>query len=146
MKLLKKNITVLILIGLVFQVLPSCNKIAHEKPIESDIFVEILKVNDSYHLVAKTEKDYSCHNYPIEYNFSKIGRRIKVKFKFIKEVDGCLFASGPARCKIDLGEISTARDYELLFKLNKKENTGKLTFEDSAKIIMNSTTNVFAKP
>lgn len=146
MKKLKKIISVFILIGLVFQVFQSCNKNAYEKPIESDIYIELVKESNSYFLFAKTEKEYPCSNLPIDYTFSKFGKRIKFKFNFVQNSDLCLTALGPATCKINLGDLSTARDYELLFKLNKKENTGKLIFEDSVKIVMNSSTNVFVQP
>jgi len=42
----------------------ACNLNAYEKPIDSDIIGHFEKLGNDYVLIAETEKDYPCANYP----------------------------------------------------------------------------------
>jgi hypothetical protein len=122
----------------------SCNHNAFEKPIDSDIIVHVEKRERAYILIAETEKEYGCVNYPINYSFSRIGSKIKVKFKYVEAIDVCLTAIGPARCEVDLGyqELTPGVEYDLELKLNRKTNYGSLMLGDSAVITFSDNPNI----
>lgn len=125
----------------------SCSRNAYEQPIDSDIIVHVEEREQAYVLVAETEKEYGCVNYPIKYSYRRVGQKIKVKFKYIEEIDACLTAIGPARCEIDLGfeELDPDTEYELELKLNRKTNYGSLLLSDPNRITLNNNSNIRTK-
>ena len=112
---MKRSIFIACLLGLM---LLSCNKHAFETPVDSDIEVTLRTEGPSYFLRAETILDYPCVNYPINYSFSRIGTDIRIRFKYIENIEVCLTAIGPATCEIDLGELSNSREYNVQFKHN----------------------------
>jgi hypothetical protein len=121
----------------------SCEKNVYEKPIDSDILLEVVEKSGSVHLLAETVKEYGCLGYIIDYSQRRLGSNITIKFKYIEEPDGCLTAIGPATCDINLGELDNG-EYSIKFKLNGETSEGEI-LSDPLRLEISESGNVKLK-
>lgn len=113
---------------LLFSLITGCGKDVYERDISSDIQVAFVREGNNTILVAETVDDYPCSGYTIESSHSIFYRSMNIRFKYIKETDGCLTATGPATKVLDLGILNRAF-YDVTFKVNGNEVTGRLDAE-----------------
>lgn len=102
-----------------------CEKNVYEKPIDSDIRVELEEQNGSVYLFAETTKLYALGGYSIKYAVWKLGAQINVKFNYIRDIEYGTTAPAPAICYINLGKLGN-EEYTIKFKLNGETTEGKI--------------------
>jgi len=103
-------------------------------PIDTKILIEareLLGQNArSLTFFCKTEKNYPCINYPINYSFSKTENLYNITFTDVGEVGLCFTAIGPASTTINLNSIPNG-EYQLDINNANLHNKGSLKVSDS---------------
>jgi len=96
-----------------------------EKPIESDIEVEVLQTNGKTQIIVETLEDYPDSGYEIIYTKRHFGKSITISFRHIKDHGGGFGALMPASATIDLGNLED-EEFDIRFKLNGVTTKGSL--------------------
>ncbi len=118
--------------GLIFLIfiLICQNIFTADKKIDSDILIKMDEVVDSVdsklYLHCETEREYKNYNYQIGKSIDKQPGRINIEFNSIIIPDIVSPALGPARTKIDLGNLEEGT-YELEIKVEGEKSYGYLT-------------------
>jgi len=103
-------------------------------PINSKIFIEARELlgpnTRSLTFFCKTETNYPCINYPINYSFSNTESLYNITFSDVGEVGLCFTAIGPATATINLNSIPNGV-YQLEINNANLHNKGSLKVSDS---------------
>lgn len=105
-----------------------------KNPINTKIFIEareLLGANKrSLTFFCRTEANYPCINYPINYSLSNTESLYSIAFTDVGEVGLCLTAIGPATATINLNSIPNGV-YQLEINNANLHNKGSLKVSDS---------------
>lgn len=91
---------------------------------------ELTHSGKPYYLDLVTEKIYPCYNYSIDYVVLRRNNNFNIRLLSIHKPGICLTALGPARSRINLGNLNNGQ-YNLNIEINGAVESAKLDVTDS---------------